>query len=505
MGLFAKERGKDLSDRVVASAKSWLCYEGIDRRSAFLPLGDLETKISPLEVCSKLLSQLKESWNQRHQEFPFDRQTILITVPASFDPSARQLVEEAAQKAGFPKITLIEEPLAAFYAWLHTNEANWRQQLKVGDSVLVVDCGGGTTDFSLILVEEAFGELTLTRKAVGDHLLLGGDNMDLTLAHYVQRKMETSLDDWQFQSLIHACRQAKETLLSEKAPENTEVTIHGRGSSLIGGTLSCLLEKKEIEALLVEGFFSNVSSEENIVQEKRSGLSQLGLPYARDPRITAQLAAFLRKAGCGFPAAVLFNGGTMKAAPFRKRVLELLSKWKGNEVKELPNADYDFAVGKGAAYYGWTRLGRGIRVRAGTSRSYYIGIEGAAPAVPGVSPPLKAVCLAPFGMEEGSEVALNEHFSLLLDEPAAFRFFSLSQPALSNGEAPITGSVVKNWRQELKELLPIETYMHSQGEEGHYVEVTLTAKVTEMGMLELWCTSKNGNRWKLEFDTRTPA
>lgn len=477
IGWHAKQRGAELPDRVISSAKSWLCHHAIDRRAAFLPLSDFEEKLSPVAVCTAFLKHLRET-------FPRESK-VLVTVPASFDPSARQLVLEATWAAGFPQVILLEEPLAAFYAWLHRHEEQWRQLLKVGDTVLVADIGGGTTDFSLIAVEEKGGELHLERKAVGDHLLLGGDNIDLTLAHLTQHKAGEQLDNWQFQSLVHACREAKEKLLGEEAPKSADVTIHGRGRKLIGDSLSVTLDRQEVEKALVDGFFPLVSLDEPVQEEKRAGIAKMGLPYARDPRITAQLARFLQQSSSPLPTTVLFNGGTMKAASFQKRLLAQLSKWRGKEVKALPEPDFDFGVSRGAVYYGMTREGKGIRVRAGTSRSYYIGVEAAAPAVPGVPPPIKPVCVVPKGMEEGSERTLeDETFALLLEEPAVFRFFSRAE------------------KGQLTELHPIETVLHAQGDEGHTVLVNLTAKVTELGVLELWCVAEDGRKWKLEFDIR---
>lgn len=472
LGWYARERGAELPDRVIASAKSWLCHDGINRRAPILPLSD--PKMSPVEVCAALLKHLRTA-------FPGE-QSAYITVPASFDPSARQLVQEAAEAAGFGEVVLLEEPLAAFYAWLHRHEEDWREILSVGDSVLVVDIGGGTTDFSLISVEQKEGGLHLERQAVGDHLLLGGDNIDLSLAYLAQSK----LGGEERPGLVHAVRKAKEALLGENPSDSCEVTLEGRGSSVIGGSVTVSLQREEVERCLVDGFFPIVELGESVQKEARSGIAKLGLPYARDPRITAQLARFLRESGSPLPTAVLFNGGTMKAAAFQRRLISLLSQWRGEEVKVLPHPDYDFGVSRGAVYYGMTREGEGIRVRAGTSRSYYIGVEGTAPAVPGVPPPIKPVLVVPMGMEEGSELTLeNEIFSLVLEEPAIFRFFSR---ASENGE--------------LKELHPIETVLRAHGEEGNAVLVKLTAKVTELGMLELWCVAEGGRKWKLEFDIR---
>lgn len=490
VGQYAQSRGKELPDRVISSAKSWLSHPAIDLRKAFLPLGDFEPKISPVEVSRAYLNHLKLSWEKKFPQESLSEKKVVVTVPASFDPSSRELVLEASP---FQEVTLMEEPLAAFYAWLYKHQKNWRELLKVGDSVLVVDIGGGTTDFSLISVGQAGGELILERKAVGDHLLLGGDNIDLTLAYLAQEKLGQQLDAWQFQSLIHGCRAAKESLLGSQAGEFAEVIIPGRSSRLIGGTLSVRLARQEVMQSIVEGFFPLVPQDESIKEERRSGLAKLALPYVRDPRITAHLAKFLSQSSQSFPTAVLFNGGTMKSFPFQERILAQLAAWKGSPVQALPAPELDFGVSMGAAYYAWSRQNQGIRVHAGTSRSFFIGIEKPAPAVPGFAPPIDPVCIAPLGMEEGSEATLESTtFSLLLEESAYFRFFSSNTQAKIGEIHPLS---------TLTELHPIETVLRGEGKVEN-IEVKLQAKITELGMLELWCHSEKGQKWKLEFNTR---
>lgn len=521
IGTFARHRGAELPTRLITSAKSWLCHQGIDRRAQILPLesDDVTNKMSPLEACAELLRHLKEAWDQKKPEAPFLQQHILITVPASFDPSARQLVQEAAEQVGYPEIILLEEPQAAFYAWLHLHNDSWRQQLKVGDRVLVVDIGGGTTDFSLITVEEQEGNLSLKRQAVGSHLLLGGDNIDLGLAYLAKQKLEEqghTIDTWQLQALIYQARQAKELLMSEKPPKQVDMTLLGRGSRLIGNTLKTKINLEEIQTLILDGFVPLVGPEERSPIEKQSGIQQIGLPYVKDPRISCQLAKFLSMTGetestemdqFVVPSVVLFNGGTMKAAALRQRILAQLNQWakalNKPEVIELPGADYDYAVSRGAVYYGMARLGQAIRIRGGTSRSYFIGVEEALPAVPGMSPPLRAICIVPFGMEEGEEKELSQQeFALLLGEQATFRFFSRGTAHLSNGEEPTIGMTIRNWKQELTELHPIETVLDKGEEEGKTVRVKLRSRVTELGVLELWCVAPSGRQWKLEFDIR---
>lgn len=520
VGAFAQSRGAELPNRLIASAKSWLCHPGIDRREACLPLmGDEDVqKMSPLEACTELLRHLKEAWDDK-MEAPFSDQQILITVPASFDPSARQLVQEAAKSAEYPDIVLLEEPQAAFYGWLHTHSNSWRNELKVGDCVLVIDIGGGTTDFSLIGVEDEGGNLILKRLAVGTHLLLGGDNIDLSLAHFAKGKLEEKgheIDDWQLQALVHSCRTAKESLMSDHPPKQIDLTILGRGSRLIGGTLKTSVKAEEVQALIIDGFSPLVTPKQRSLLEKRSGLQQIGLPYAQDARLTCQLAKFLSMTGESnsesmdnfiMPTAMLFNGGTTKASALRQRLVTQLNQWADSlgksHVKVLPEADYDFSVSRGAVHYGLARQGKAIRIRSGTSRSYFIGVEEAVPAVPGMATPLKALCIAPFGMEEGAELRLDtEEFSLVVGEPAIFRFFSHATAKLSDGRSPAIGTSVRAWKQELTELHPIEAHLDQADDDGKTIRVKIGSKVTELGMLEVWCQAADGRKWKLEFDIR---
>lgn len=524
VGLFARNRGQEVSDRLVSSAKSWLCHGGIDRRGKILPATAEEDalKMSPLEACAKYVQHLKEAWNQKHPDEPFCEQQLLITVPASFDPSARQLVQEAAEIAGCQHVILIEEPQAAFYSWLQKQGEGWRKQLKVGDQVLVIDIGGGTTDFSLISVAEEQGNLVLERMAVGNHLLLGGDNIDLFLAYFVKDRLEEKgheIDEWQLNALQHACRSAKEELLGEKPPESVDVTIMGRGSGLIGGTLTTTLNRTEITQKILNAFFPSIQPTERSSTERRLGMQQIGLPYAQDAHISCQLAKFLSMTGeeesstmdqFVLPSAVLFNGGTMKAAALRQAMIDLLNAWAKQlgvpPVRLLPDHDLDCAVSQGAAFYGLARAGKAIRIKSGTHRSYYIGVEEALPAVPGRENPLKAVCIVPFGMEEGSEARLlGQEFALVLGEPARFRFFSRATPALSDHAIPQVGTVVKQWKKELLELHPVEMVLDQGEYDGKTVRVTLKSHVTELGVLELWCEAVDdpSRSWKLEFDIRS--
>lgn len=523
IGKFAKERGGTIPDHVISSSKSWLCHSGVNRKAKILPLNheSVKAKISPLEASAKILEHIKESWNYKMDQNLFEDQKIFITVPASFDPDARQLVQEAALMAGFPEITLLEEPQAAFYSWIYNQGDEWRKKLKVGDRILVVDIGGGTTDFSLISVINNEGDLALERVAVGTHLLLGGDNLDLTLAYLVKSKLEEEghfIEDWQFHALQFACREAKEVLLSENPPQSYDVTIMGRGSSLIGNSLTATIDRKEIEMLILDGFFPKVNYNECSLSEIQSGIQQIGLPFAKDPRVTCQLAKFLSMSGVSninsidkesflMPTAVLYNGGTMKAPALRHRILEVLNHWAAEldtaPVRLLEDENLDFAVSCGAAFYGLVRGGKGVRIKSGTSRSYYIGVEDAVPAVPGLEAPMRAICVVPFGMEEGEEKSIeNKYFSLVLGEKAQFRFFSHPTQSLPNGIIPEVGTVIKNWKGELSELSPIETILDREDNDFKTVSVKLNSRVTELGFLELWFQALDGRKWKLEFNIR---
>jgi len=498
-GHYAKDRGAEVPSRLVSSSKSWLSHPAIDRRSPFLPIG--EGRMSPVQAATHLLHHLREAWEEHMSSAPFSEQMILITVPASFDPSARQLVQEAAEEAGIVDPILLEEPQAAFYAWLQNQGDSWREHIEIGDTVLVIDIGGGTTDFSLIQTEDSEGDLNLNRVAVGSHLLLGGDNLDLALAYSAKQKLESDghpIDDWQMQQLTHVCRNAKEDFFGDQPKKDAVLTVQGRGSRLIGGQIQAGLTKNEAESLVLDGFFPLTPFNEKTKQQPRSGIHQTGLPYAQDPRISCQLAEFLSENP--FPNKVLFNGGTLKAAGFRERVLNLLNQWAAElekpAVSPLNGIDLDFAVSQGAASYGNVREGNGIRIKGGTPQSYFIGVEDAAPAVPGVPTPVRGLCVAPKGMEEGSEARLKQEFSLILGQPVQFRFFSHPQP-YEVGESVSL--------RELTELHPIETTFDRGEADGQGICVTLLSRVTELGVLEVWCESADNRRWKLEFDVRLNA
>ncbi|MDM0117269.1 Hsp70 family protein [Variovorax sp. J22R133] len=535
VGEMARSRGATTPIRLVSSAKSWLCHPGVDRRAAILPHDappEVE-RVSPLNASTLYLEHVRNAWEHAHPEAPFAEQDVTVTIPASFDPAARELTVEAAKTAGCSSLTLLEEPQSALYSWIEASGGAWRKQVRPGDIILVIDVGGGTSDFSLMAVLERDGSLELRRVAVGEHILLGGDNMDLMLAHVVARKLAavgTTLDAWQLRALTYACRSAKEKLLgSAGAPAESAtqpIVVPSRGSKLIGGSIRTELTADEVGATIVEGFFPRVEASARPVSRVRAGLAQLGLPYAQDAAISRHLAAFLgRQLGAvaeleGFseasgtgsedatflhPTAVLFNGGVFKSALLAERTLTTVNGWLAAEgaapARLLSGADLDLAVARGAAYYGYVRHGRGVRIRGGTAFSYYVGVESSMPAVPGIEPPVEALCVAPFGMEEGTEAELPAlELGLVVGEPVHFRFFA-SSVRRQDG----VGTLLDAWApDELQELAPISATLPPEGRSpGEMVPIRLQARVTEAGTLELEAVPRSGSeRWKIEFDVR---
>jgi molecular chaperone DnaK (HSP70) len=519
IGTLARSRGVENATRLVNSAKSWLSNQNADPAQPLLPLTAPEgvPKISPLEASRQYLLHLRSAWDAAHPDAPLEAQSVLITVPASFDPGARELTQRAARLAGYGDVVIIEEPQAAFYAWIERTP-HWREQVKPGDLILVVDIGGGTTDFTLIAVTEGAGELQLERVAVGDHLLLGGDNMDLAVARHAEAQFSakgTRLDAMQFHSLWQQCRAAKEVLMSADAPEERPVTILGRGTGLIGGTLRGKIARDQVRPLLLDGFFPIVPADAVPERQRRAALMEVGLNYAADPAVTKHLAQFLRRAGpasgagaFASPTHLLLNGGVLQASAIEGRLFEALNGWleaqgapAATELKtESKSADLMHAVARGAAYYGLARTGKGVRIRGGVPRTYYVGVESSLPAVPGLPVPMKALTVVPFGLEEGSKVELPQRrFALVVGEPAEFRFFS---SATRRDDSP--GSMVEELGDDIEELSPIEVFLPPQTDNAReeIVPVTLESNVTETGLLELWCVAADGRRWKLEFNVR---
>jgi hypothetical protein len=539
VGELARKRGAENPGRVVASAKSWLSYGGANRTAAILPFGSPPEvpHVSAVDASAAYLRHLASAFDhdvaRGDKELALRAQDVLLTVPASFDEAARELTLRAAQAAGLEHVTLLEEPQAAFYAWLDAMGEKWRRRIGVGDLILVCDVGGGTTDFSLIAVAEQDGDLTLERVAVGEHILLGGDNMDLALARMLQQRLEAQghrVDSFQLQGLWHQSRMAKEALLNDPSTRERPVTLLGKGSKLIGGTITTTLTLDDVNKVLLEGFFPRSGSEDMPARQRRVGLQELGLPYAADAAATRHLARFLRRqadgaiessasirrgpSGLACPTHVLFNGGVMKAEPLRQRIVEVMSSWlqaegfaplDGKHVLEAP--DLDRAVARGATYYGMARRGKGVRIRSGAPRSYYVGIESAMPAVPGLPAPLKALCVVPFGMEEGTRASLRDlEFGLVVGEPAEFRFLSSNVRKVD----PV-GTLIEDWGDDLEELSPLEVTLPGAvlgaGATGRRdvdtIPVTLESHVTEIGTLELWCVGRERDqRWKLELNIR---
>jgi len=533
IGQFARDHGALVPDRLVTSAKSWLSNPHIDPKQRTLPWKSnvAEEKLSPFECSYRYLQHLREAflYAERAQGRDWDLADgqIVVTVPASFDEIARSLTAEAAEAAGLGNVTLLEEPQAAFYAWTSQAGRAWHDLVAPGDIILVCDVGGGTADFSLIAVTEVAGTLELERISVGEHILLGGDNMDLALAYALQAKLEAagkSLDAWQFLTLVHAASKAKITLFENDALVEAPIAVPSRGSSLFARTVSTTLDRQMLEQIVLDGFFARTSIDDAPREGRRSGLQEFGLPYASDPVVSKHLARFLRRSlqnveaseklaslvgprigtEALIPTAVLFNGGVFEAASIRTRVLDLLASWNGGQpVRELQGSEPDLAVARGAMIYGRQRAtGKGMRIKAGTSRSYYIGLESSAPAVPGFRPPVKALCVVPQSMQEGTELLIEgRELGLVTGQPAEFRFFS---SAVRSGDSP--GQVLPDAERELEEtsLLEIELPALADAPAGQVVPVRINSVVTELGTLELWMKHTNSDRrWKIEFQVRT--
>ncbi|MCB2156657.1 Hsp70 family protein [bacterium] len=533
IGQFAREQGAKIPTRLIHSSKSWLCHGGVNREGRILPWQspEEEAKRSPAEVATMILNHLREAWDHAvakgDGDVALENQEITLCVPASFDAGARNLTVAAAERAGFQNLHLLEEPQAALYSWIECAGPKWRKQVSVGDLVLVVDVGGGTTDFSLIAVTEEDRELQLRRVAVGEHILLGGDNMDLALAYGVAQKLQqergTKLDAFQMAALTQQCRIGKEKLLSDPNVTEHAIALLGRGSSVIGGTIRTELKREGLDEFLLNGFFPHCGLSDQPARQRRVGFREAGLPYAQDAAITRHLAAFLSRhsemvaevlpelangGGAILPTAILFNGGVFRAQPLQDRVMEVITNWSCEAGREAPRAlhgtDLDLAVSRGAAYLGVARRGKGIRIRGGSARSYYVGFEAPMPAVPGMEPPIKLLCLVPHGMEEGTTRDISgEPMDLCMwtGEEVEFRFFSST---MRRQDQP--GMITDMDSEDTEEHSPIVTKLPADsgdGDEGRAVEVDLRAHLTEIGVLELWCVERGTeNRWKLEFNVR---
>jgi molecular chaperone DnaK (HSP70) len=515
VGEFARNHGARVPGRLVTSAKSWLCHAGVDRSAALLPWSappDVP-RISPVEASARYLRHLAESWDHavagNRPDDRLEKQAVVLTVPASFDDVARNLTVEAARKAGIEDLTLLEEPQAAFYCWLAAHSQAEAAALQPGALCLVVDVGGGTSDFSLIQAVEQQGELGFVRQAVGDHLLLGGDNMDLALAKFVETKLPGAgrLDAAQYGMLTQACRQAKETLLGAQPPESFRVTVMGRGRAVIGGTLHTTLTPEDVRRILFEGFFPTVPRDSEPARGARAGLHEMGLPYVSDPAVTRHLAAFLKRhvPGGGPPQAVLFNGGVFQPVALQQRLLEVMRQWYGTPEQPwqplvLTNPSLDLAVAWGAAHYAWLRHTGGRRIGGGIARSYYVAVDSAASGQEDAAKAQTVLCVVPQRLEEGQEVTLEKpELELAIGQPVAFPLFTST---VRGGDH--AGDLLQVAPDQLGQLPPLHTILRGGKRAGaKMVPVHLAARCTEIGTLELWCVAREGgNRWRLEFNVR---
>ncbi len=526
VGELAREQGARVPGRLVSSAKSWLSHAGVDRTAPILPwgAGGEIPKVSPVEASMRYLQHIREAWDARmvagREEETFARQTIILTVPASFDEVARELTLDAAQRAGIRRTILLEEPLAAFYAWLAGHEADWQERMQDGQLILVCDVGGGTTDLTIVGIRRGESGLRFDRLAVGEHLILGGDNMDMTLGRHVEAKLlgqPGKLDTQRWHQLVYQCRAAKETLLSgSPEPPVVDVTVMGAGGQVIGGTLRGSLAREEVQGLILDGFFPRAGLDEAPAQRRRMGLTELGLPYVQDPAITRHLAAFWGRfqtflqeetgRQAVYPDFLLFNGGTLIPATIRARLREVIRDWfkpvAGStwEPVELDNPSAELAVALGAAYYGLVRLGQGVRVGSGSPRAYFVGVEtGDGPVTEGIE---TAVCLVPRGTEEGFETELAEPaFSALTNQPVSFQLFTSSTRL---GDR--LGDVVQLKADEITPLPPIRSVLRFGKGAVKSIPVQLAVRLTAIGTLELWCqSSQSEHRWQLQFDLRREA
>ena len=544
VGFFARDQGVAVPGRLIASAKSWLCHTGVDRTADLLPwhgAPDVE-RLSPVEVSARYLAHVRDAWDHRFPEHPLAEQDFVLTLPASFDEVARELTVKAAARAGLPRVVLIEEPQAAFYAWIDAHADDWERRVEPGQKILVCDIGGGTSDFTLIRVRgEADGRVRFHRVAVGEHLILGGDNFDLALAQHVERRLTEGgrLEPRQWAVLVRSCRQVKETLLGHGAPERLTINLPGAGARLIGGGIQIEITGEEVRNLLVEGFMPRVHLDDRPTR-RRSGFQEFGLPFAPDPAITRYLAGFLTahrhvaldesdKDSDHDPARpdiVLFNGGVFESDLLRQRLIDVLQSWFDGKTAWQPivleNARLDLAVARGAAYYGMVRRGKGVRIAAGLARTYYIGVEthlGESPAVPvpgGIGdasaypapaePPPQAaaataVCLVPAGVEPGHDIDLSERkFDLRVSEPVEFPLY-VSSTRLTDR----AGELVPIDREQMTPLPPIRTVLRKRKKgEAETISVSLHARLTEIGTLDLWCGEVGGRgQWRLQFDVRS--
>lgn len=513
VGQLAKSHGAKVPPRLVQSAKSWLCNVAANRRDKILPIeaADLSQRLSPVEASSKYLIHLRDAWNAAMAKgdpaLELEEQEVIITVPASFDEVARNLTVEATRLAGLNHFTLVEEPQAAFYSWISQHEQEWKKFFKEGDTILVCDVGGGTTDFSLIEIEEKGGLLSFQRKAVGDHLLLGGDNMDVALAHYIEDQLKQKghppLESNQWMQLQAEARAAKEALLTSKNQERYSVSIQGTGSSVVKGSVSIEITRQEVESLLLNGFFGRYPLKEALELKQSRGFRTMGLPYEDEPSITKHLAYFLKQTrlvetGKGVNY-LLFNGGALKPTLFQESVEQSLKEWfPKTSLQTLSSISLDLAVARGAAYYGKVRRGLGVAIGGGLPRNYYIKIDVIDATGKSTA---KALTLLPRGSEENHEFHPPQIFSLRPNMPVSFHVLT-SHVRLEDRE----GDIIDIDPVELQPLPQIQTILRfgKKQQSEDMLPVKLGIRLSPIGTIDLWLDSqKSEHRWELEFQTRS--
>jgi molecular chaperone DnaK (HSP70) len=495
VGAYAREQGALVPTKSVHSAKSWLSNPEVDRTAKILPWDAQEggRVLSPVDVSTAILSNIRDAWNHAHPNAPLASQDVVLTVPASFDEEARELTVQAAHAAGIEKLTLVEEPAAAFYSWIANHLAQSQKSLFDGQLVLVCDVGGGTSDFTLIKVQRDGDRIEFTRTAVGKHLLLGGDNLDLTLAWLVESKLGTQLSIRQRTGLRRQCAAAKERMLADPNLKSVEITVLGAGSSLVGGTLKTEITREEALELTLEGFLPFCGIQDKPTEEKRSLFRELGLPYVSDPAVTRHLAAFLSANEDAKPDAVLFNGGFFIPEICQQRVADVMERWYGRRPAILENRDLDLAVAVGAAYYSYVKAtGAGLLVRGGLPRSYYVGIGDN-----------EAVCLVPRGAEEGQTLELdNQELHLVANKPVSFRLYS-SLTRVDDSVGQLIGNAEA---ADLHLHAPLNAVIRFGKTGERLVPVKLRAHLTAVGTLEVWADSKiSEHHWRLQFELRKTA
>jgi len=493
VGAYAREQGALVPTKSVHSAKSWLSNPDVDRTAKILPWDAQEggRVLSPVEVSNAIISHIRDAWNQAHPNEPLSGQDVVLTVTASFDEEARELTVQAARDAGIEKLTLVEEPAAAFYSWIANHLAQSQKSLFDGQLVLVCDVGGGTSDFTLIRVHRDGDRVEFTRTAVGKHLLLGGDNLDLTLGWLVEAKLGTQLSIRQRSGLRRQCAAAKEKLLANPNLKSVEITVLGAGSSLVGGTLKTEILREEALELTLEGFLPFCAIDEKPQEEKRSLFRELGLPYVSDPAVTRHLAAFLSANENAKPDAILFNGGFFIPEICQQRVADVMERWYGRRPLVLENRDLDLAVAVGAAYYSYVKAtGAGLLVRGGLPRAYYVGVGEE-----------NAVCLVPRGAEEGQTLELDsQDLHLVANKPVSFRLYS----SLARVDDKVGDTIPAS--SELHLHAPLDAVIRFGKSGERLVPVKLRAHLTEVGTLEVWADSKiSDHNWRLQFELRKTA